>query len=217
MKILFYQYGSICEPDIIDAMTKLNIEVTCITDEIYNKALPPKQVVQLLQDALNACHYDAIFSINFYPVISEVCNIYHIRHICITVDSPILELFTSSISNQWNRLFIFDHEQFLELSQYNPSYTYYLPLATNTDRWNKVITSATKSHREKYTHNISFVGSLYTEKSPYDEAKNLPPYINGYLNGIMSAQMHVYGRYFIEDILPDDVVSKYKKCHPWNV
>lgn len=214
MKILFYQYGSICEPDIIDAMTRLNIDVTCITNEIYNKSLIPKQIVELLQDALNAYHYDAVFSINFYPIISEVCNIYHIRYICITVDSPILELFTHSISNQWNRIFLFDHEQFLELSQYNPSFIYYLPLATNTNRWNKVINSCSTADREKYSHNIAFVGSLYTEKSPYDKVKNLPPYIHGYLNGLMNAQLHIYGSYFIEEILSNDVVDEYKKCHP---
>ena len=37
MKILFYRYGSICEPDIIEAMKHLGHEVFCINLEITDK------------------------------------------------------------------------------------------------------------------------------------------------------------------------------------
>ena len=37
MRILFYRYGSICEPDIITAFKELGNEVHEITEEIYNK------------------------------------------------------------------------------------------------------------------------------------------------------------------------------------
>ena len=39
MKILFYRYGSICEPDIIEGFEELGIEVSQITEEITNKNL----------------------------------------------------------------------------------------------------------------------------------------------------------------------------------
>ena len=41
MNILFYRYGSICEPDIIDAFKQLGNTVDEITIEIYNKNFTP--------------------------------------------------------------------------------------------------------------------------------------------------------------------------------
>ena len=52
MKILFYRYGSICEPDIIDGFCELGNEVVTITEEIYNKKLLPSEGVALLNEAL---------------------------------------------------------------------------------------------------------------------------------------------------------------------
>lgn len=95
MNILFYRYGSICEPDIIQSLKGLGNNVDEITVEIYNKDFTPSEGVRLLTDTLFAHSYDFIFSINFYPFISEVCNIFHLRYICWTVDSPIAELYSS--------------------------------------------------------------------------------------------------------------------------
>ena len=69
-------------------------------------------------------------------------------------------------------------------------------------------------NRAKYTSDISFVGSLYTEKCPYDKLTNAPEYLNGYLNGLMEAQIRVYGYYFIEELLPDDIVAEFKNHLP---
>ena len=96
MKILFYRYGSICEPDIIDGFCELGNEVVTITEEIYNKKLLPSEGVALLNEALQKASYDFVFSINFYPFISEVCNIFQIRYLCWTVDSPVMELYSDS-------------------------------------------------------------------------------------------------------------------------
>lgn len=81
MNILFYRYGSICEPDIIQSLKGLGNNVDEITVEIYNKDFTPSEGVRLLTDTLFAHSYDFIFSINFYPFISEVCNIFHLRYI----------------------------------------------------------------------------------------------------------------------------------------
>ena len=214
MKILFYRYGSICEPDIIEAMNLLGADVVCITEEVRDKSVTPRRTMSLLQDALDNSHFDAVFSINFYPVIAEVCNIYRIRYICQSVDSPVLELFSHSICREWNRIFLFDHEQFLELSGYNSEHIFYLPLATNIRRWDSVLDNTSDKTTAQYAHNIAFVGSLYTEKSLYDKVSKLPPYMSGYLNGLMSAQLQIYGSFIIEELLPEEIISEYKKNYP---
>ena len=195
-------------------MESLGHEVTCISDEVYDKTITPQQTIRLLHKALNSSGYDAVFSINFYPVIAEVCDIYHIRYICQSVDPPVLELFSHSIAKEWNMIFLFDNEQFRELSAYNPQHIFYLPLATNINRWDKLMSGASMGNFGRYAHDIAFAGSLYTEKSPYDRVHNLPQYISGYLNGLMVALLQVYGSYFLEDLLPDDIIAEYKKHYP---
>lgn len=108
MKILFYRYGSICEPDIIEAMKHLGHEVFSINLEITDKNIPAQTVIKHVSDALLESSFDGVFSINFYPVLSEICNIMKIPYICWTVDSPVMELYSDSYSNEWNRIFLFD-------------------------------------------------------------------------------------------------------------
>ena len=68
--------------------------------------------------------------------------------------------------------------------------------------------------RNKFKSQVSFVGSLYTEKCPFDKLKNASAYLIGYLDGIMATQLKIYGSYLIDDVLPDSIVTEFKKCMP---
>ena len=214
MKILFYRYGSICEPDIISGFQELGNEVAEITVEITNKNFSPEDGIRLLKKELLAHTYDFIFSINFYPFISEICNIFQLRYICWSVDCPVLELYSDSVQNQWNRIFLFDAAQYHTFYPRNPECIFYLPLASSPSRWNTIIKNASAADRNRFTCDLSFVGSLYTEKCPYDNLKNAPDYLIGYLEGIMAAQQKIYGSFFLEELLPDDIVNSFRSHLP---
>ena len=92
MRILFYQYGSICEPDIIAGFEELGHTVYKMTLEITKKDVPSKTRIRLLHQKLMEHSFDFVFSVNFYPFISEVCNIYGLLYLCWTVDCPVMEL-----------------------------------------------------------------------------------------------------------------------------
>ena len=110
MKILFYRYRSICEPDILETFQEYGFEVTQITEHMYNKEFSPKDAVPFVSKMLIEKEYNAVFSINFFPFLSEVCNLMKIRYICWIVDWPVLELYSPSIKNPYNRIFIFDYK-----------------------------------------------------------------------------------------------------------
>lgn len=203
MKILFYRYGSICEEDIIEAFHEYGIETQEVLEEMYNKQLLPGDCVRILNAALDKDNYAFVFSINFFPTVSDVCNIYHIPYMCLIVDSPVLELYSESIRNPYNRIFLFDRELYNEFHSYNPECIFHIPLATNVKRWDKVINSD-RTHR--FTSEISFVGSLYTEKSPL-KLDNAPDYIKGYVDGLVEAQLKIYGYYFIDNLLTDELAE----------
>lgn len=211
MRVLFYRYGSICEPDIITAFEELGHHVTQITEEINNKDLSFADSARLVRQALTTYSQDFVFSVNFFPVISDICNILKIPYISWIVDSPVMELFTKSIQNTYNRIFLFDRQQYMELSPLNPEYIFHFPLAVNVADKQKVIKNASFKQREKFSSDISFVGSLYTEKCPYDKLKNPPKQVSGYLDGIIAAQEKVYGYYFIQELLTEEVISEFKK------
>ena len=217
MKALIYRYGSICEPDIIDGFKELGIEVFEIDIEIHDKIVLPIQTVEIVSKYLQDNPVDFVFSVNFYPALSEVCNIYHIRYFSWTVDSPVLEIFTKSISNEWNRTFLFDRAQYNELIGYNSDRIFHLPLAANPEKMRGRIEKATgkafgiaNSSNNKFSHDVAFVGSLYSEKCPYNQIKGISDYADGFLNGMISAQQNVYGYYFVDEALPDDIIREIK-------
>lgn len=214
MNILVYRYGSICEPDFIEGFRELGHQVHELTYEMYNKNLPVGDLVSLVSQELIQQSYDFVFSINFFPFLSEVCNIVKIRYLCQTVDSPVLELCSDSVQNPWNRIFVFDMAQYREIHPLNPNCVFHLPLATNVARWDDVISHASDTDIRKYSGDISFVGSLYTEKSPYDKAIGLSPYLKGYLDGLMNAQQKVYGYNFLEEMISDSMVCEFRAHMP---
>lgn len=204
MKILFYRYGSICEEDIIEAFHEYGIETQEVLEEVYNKHLLPSDCVKILNSALDKDNYSFVFSINFFPTVSDVCNIYHIPYMCLIVDSPVLELYSESIKNPYNRIFLFDRALYNDFYSYNPECIFHIPLATNVKRWDKVINS---DRTTRFASDISFVGSLYTEKSPL-KLDNATDYIKGYVNGLVEAQLKIYGYYFIDNLLTDELADE---------
>ena len=84
MKLLFYRYGSICEPDVIDGFQELGYTVQEITTEITNKSLTPQESIQIVSNTLLEHPADFVFSINFFPFLSEVCKIFKLPYPVLT-------------------------------------------------------------------------------------------------------------------------------------
>lgn len=211
MNILIYRYNSICEDAVIRGLKELGHTVYEVILEVENKSPSGQEILDAVVMGMEKSNGDIIFSINYYPALSEIARVYKLLYYSWIVDAPVLELYSKTIKNRCNRVFIFDSELYREISVYNPYNIFYLPLASDCDFYQKAIRHASLADIEKYTHNISFVGSLYTEKCPYDKVKNLSPKISGYLHGIMKAQEKIYGYYFVEELLSDELVDEFVK------
>lgn len=215
MNILFYRYNSICEPDIIDTFEKLGHKVDSIIEEMDNKDVSAKDCLKLVSNALKAKAYDMVFSINFFPVVSEVCNIFKIPYACWIVDSPVMELYSYSVRNKWNRIFMFDYALYEEFVPENPEGIFYLPLGANYERVDAVIKSISKEDKEQFSADVSFIGSLYTEKCPYNRLKEDGSYLKGFLDGVIEAQLKVYGYNFLEECITDELLKDFKERVPF--
>ncbi len=213
MEIIFYRYGSICEPDVIDAFKACGISVIEESTEIYQKSIEPESRIRILGELLLDHSVSFVFSINFFPYISEICNKLNILYVCLSVDCPVLELFSVSIRNKCNRIFLFDHMQYERFYPENPDCIFYLPLAVNTDRWDQALSLVTKEDRMRYSCDISFVGSLYKEKSflPHLQSDD---FHRGYIDGLIEAQLQVTNGNFLEECLSPDLISLFKQKSP---
>jgi len=207
MTVLMYRYGSICEPDIIMNLNALGIEVAEIDEEITNKKLTASKRVELVSAGLEKYNPVFVFSINFFPVIAEVCHIYKVPYFCWTVDSPVLELFSKSIQYDTNRIFLFDRAQYEDFHEFNPERIYHLPLAAATERFDKVLANVKEEAAKRFACDISFVGSLYSEKSPLNQIE-LPEYVRGYLDGVVESSLKVYGYNFVEEALSEECIKE---------
>lgn len=210
MNILIYRYGSICKPDIIETFHKLGFQVDEETSLIKNKILSDNDCIQIVSERILQNQYAFVFTINFFPWLSHLCNLTHLPYLSLIVDSPVLELYDNAIKNPCNRIFMFDKASYLDFYDKNPNCIFYLPLATNVTRTNKLFNTTASELKKKYEADISFIGSTYQEKCAFNQIK-LPEYESGYAMGIIEAQLKVYGYNFIEEMLSDDFVQKFMK------
>ncbi|MBP3476003.1 MAG: glycosyltransferase [Lachnospiraceae bacterium] len=213
MEILFYRYNSICEPDIIQVFTDFGITVHTEEMEMTDKSVTPKQCAAKITEWLMEHSFAFVFSINFFPAISYTCNRFKVPYVCWSVDSPVPELFSNALKNEWNRIFLFDQAQYQFFRPINPECIFYLPLATNVKRWENVILNMTDEDFTKYGADVSFVGSLYTEKCKYDNTV-ISRYTRGFVDGLIEAQLKVYGCNFISDTLTDRVIREIADADP---
>ncbi len=214
MEILFYRYNSICEPDVIAAFEKLGLSVVEETTQITEKKVSGGQLVDRVSKLLQKHRFLFVFSINFFPALSEICELMQVPYICWTVDVPVLELFSPALKNKCNRIFMFDRSQYIYFKKRNPEGIFYLPLATNTKRWDDVIASSSRSDKEKFVSDISFVGSLYSEKNAYRKIEGMSDYAKGYIQGIVEAQLQIYGANFTESALTDRIMEEMNTLVP---
>ncbi len=217
MEILFYRYNSICEPDILQTFESFGITVHTEELEMHDKGVTPQTCSARVAEWILSHPLSFVFSINFFPAISYTCEHFHIPYVCWSVDSPVPELFSNALKNRCNRIFLFDKAQYDFFSPYNPSGIFYLPLATNVKRWEQVVLSMTEDDYTRYGADVSFVGSLYTEKCKYDTLVSqniLSQYTQGFVDGLLEAQFHVYGYNFIYDNLTDRVIREIADADP---
>lgn len=210
MNILFYRYNSICEQDVIAVMKKFGHTVTEITEEMRNKELDARGQMNLVSAALKKGESQIVFSIKFFPIVSEVCNIFHVPYVCWIVDSPAMELYSHSIRNRWNRIFLFDYALYDEFHGENPKGIFYMPLGANYTRLDALMETITEEERKKFSADVVFIGSLYTEKCPYNQLKG-KSWMKGYLDGIIEAQLKVYGYNFLEECITEEILQEFKR------
>lgn len=163
-------------------------------------------------DTLRQNSPDFVFSFNFLPVVSKVCNKEGVIYVSWIYDNPENLLYSYQVINKCNIVLMFDSKEYEIFRNGRIDTVEYLPLAASTRRLDSLVPS--EEIKRKYEADIAFVGSLYTErKQYYDEiAPKLNPYTLGYIDGLVRAQLQVDGMNFIEECLSKEVVKDMQRA-----
>ncbi len=226
MKILFIEWASFGNEDIKEAFTAEGHTFVCFP--FSNKdGRQDKEIEAALSGVLHRETPDAVFSFNFFPVISQVCKKEAVRYISWIYDSPYVMLYSYTAVNPCNEIYVFDRELYMEFHNAGIQTVRYMPMAANTARLDNMRPAGFNSHNTAAScddrnpvnfpaqlpmlYDISFVGSLYTEQHNfYDRMTNLSAYAKGYLEALMAAQMKVQGYNFIQESLSPIMDDLYK-------
>ena len=201
-KILLYQWYSFMNPGIEKAFKQLEIQYDILyyqQTDWEEDAIFEEKIEKQIQDNV----YDAVFSVNFAPVISKVCQHRGIRYISWVYDSPMHIRNIEVMKNSCNEIYMFDWGQVQEYKKLGVNMEH-LPLAVDSEIFNL---SMNDEIIKKYSAQISLVGKMYTTDYP-KYTSPLSTETKKLLNDMISSQRDVYNDCFIPELLTDELLQK---------
>ena len=204
--------------DAYEALLELghNVFITQLSDRSHVDT--DFDYVEKLRTLIKKHNIELVFSFNYFPTISIACNDGDCRYMAWIYDNPAIKVYSPTVMNPCNYIFSFDSAMVDDLLAKGVPHVFYSPMAVNTKRLSRLTLTAAK--KQAYECDIAFVGSLYNEKHNfYDRLaeKSNSPYLIGYLDGLMEAQLKVYGYNFLNESLADDIVDAMYQAMPFQL
>lgn len=214
MTFFYLEWNSFCNEDMFEVLQELGHRVIKIPFTGYK--MSEEEIARVLDKNLKQCPCDFLFSFNYFPKVSKYCMEHNLKYVSWVYDSPHIHVYSYTVLNACNYIFLFDYAMYEELSSAGIRTVYYMPLGVQDKRLGRLRNTPEK--RAKYICDISFVGSLYSEPKHrlYDKFQNIGGYAKGYLDGLIRAQLHVQGYNFLQEMLTPDIVEEMQKAYPTN-
>ena len=216
MHILMYRWKAYNYRDIEQTFLLLGHTVDNIEQELGSYDVSP-EFERVIEEKIRGTHYDMVFTVNYFPLISNVCERTGVKYVSWTCDNPLISMYHKSVFHACNYIFTFDKTNYLEFRGMGVKHIWYLPLAVDTERMDALLGAPEKPERRnatqdsemrKYRGDVAFVGSLY-ERNSYDKIKNrLPEYLRGYFDAVMEAQLNISGANIVEPMLTTNILEQ---------
>lgn len=216
MHILMYRWKAYNYRDIEQTFLLLGHTVDNIEQELGSYDVSP-EFERVIEEKIRGTHYDMVFTVNYFPLISNVCERTGVKYISWTCDNPLISMYHESVFHACNYIFTFDKTNYLEFRGMGVKHIWYLPLAVDTERMDALLGAPEEAGRwkaaqdpemRKYRGDVAFVGSLY-ERNSYDKIKNrLPEYLRGYFDAVMEAQLNISGANIVEPMLTTNILEQ---------
>lgn len=205
MHILMYRWKAYNYRDIEQTFLLLGHTVDNIEQELGSYDVSP-EFERVIEEKIRENHYDMVFTVNYFALISNVCQRLQVKYVSWTCDNPLISMYHESVFNQCNYIFTFDKTNYLEFKGMGVEHIWYLPLAVDVNRLDAILEESADT--AKYRGDVAFVGSLY-ERNSYDKLKNrLPEYLQGYFDAVMEAQLNISGANIVEPMLTAEILEQ---------
>lgn len=202
-QLLLYCWGSVCEPIFERELESLNIPFIKFSRKMNDYHADSEFAMEFIQ-TIHKNKISVVFSYDYFPLISTVCEINHIPYASWLYDCPQYTTFSKTIGNEYNYLFCFDAHMTSSLLALGAKHCFHLPLGV-PKRDISLLTDE-KTHIKK--SDISFVGNLYNDEKNRVRYTKFSLYTQGFLEGIIESQYRIYGYNFIKESLTDRVVDE---------
>jgi spore maturation protein CgeB len=225
MNILFFQWFAFMQKGIENALKKMNVSYDVFYYDMKDWD-NDDELERKLSDYLKNSNvtYDAVFSVNFIPMVSDVCSrlvsefntdrYRKLKYISWVYDCPVNIRRTAALKNDCNIIYFFDRIQAESYAKQGVRGAGHMPLAVDTDIFAEAINNAFGNVVNNVASNVgnscisdvAFVGKLYRSDYQYI-SKYQDEYTRGYLEGIVSTQEKIYGGYVIDDCVNDNIMK----------
>ena len=206
MNLLYYCWNENSSFDIEQAFSNLGYSYVKLSYALSSYDSDPEFEEQMEQ-LLHQYSFDCIYTFNYFPILSNIAQNHQIPYISWIYDCPNLTIYSRTITNACNYLFLFDKALYNTVRSLNAKHAFHMPLAVNTRRLNQQLQLSSNNSPVNYLYPISFVGSLY-EHNMYDQVHYLPDKLRGYFDGLMRAQQEVWGCHFLEELIEDNILEE---------
>lgn len=167
--------------------TKHDVEIVDLGIELEKHT---QEDLENLCNFINNHHLDALFTYDFCPVVSDACEKSGTKYLPWVYDAPQQALYYDCVKNSCNYVFSFDKDQVKTTKENGCPHVFHQPLATNITRFSTL--KITPEDKARFSCDISFIGSLYSD-NPYNlVAANLRPETKNELDEIINSAMGIW-------------------------
>lgn len=205
MKLLLYDACTFTLDDILDVLKCRHVQCRYILyrlTDIYQDDFFTFRINRYLDET----SYDAVFSINYYPVLAEICHKRGVKYIAWSYDSPlVIPGIEETLLYPTTYFFVFDRIDYENYRRKGFQNVYHLPLGIHVSRLASLCTEP--SDQERFGCDVSLLGQIYESSLP-QLLLPLSDYLQGYIHAVVNAQLCVYGTYFADALLTDSLLAQ---------
>lgn len=204
MNILLFDFGSFTQEDLIFYLERAGHHCKNILYKLPN-FYKDDFFEYRFEKYLIEGKFDCVMSINFHPIVAQICYRRNTKYISWSYDSPISNNFEPYFSYPTNYIFLFDRLEAEEFRSKGFENIYHLPLAVNMNRTANL--SISSLEKEAYSCDISFIGQFY-HSALKDLLYLLGDYEKGQIQAIVDSQLQIYGYNFVNECATQKLVDK---------
>ncbi|MBQ8116571.1 MAG: glycosyltransferase [Lachnospiraceae bacterium] len=206
-----------CMPGLEKAFREMGFKICKLEEPLEKLAL--EKTISCIKECAEKEHMNYVFTFSFNPDLAEACFRFRVKYISWIWDSPHSVLWAKEARYETNYIFVFDYQMYVKQQARGLTHVFYLPLSADWETFQKKIAEDADKSRERFGGDVTFLGNFYNDgrHDLYDQIQYLPPYVEGYMEGLMNAQRKLWGADLLDTCISDGVWAEFKKYVKWDL